>query len=150
MATGPVPPVRGGQNGAGAAAGAPAAAAGGEARGGLVAVPGQELEPPAPGEAGPRRISRPMIAAAAVAGLVLVGLPLVFSDLGGDDPHPGADGPPPAGYTQQDGGGDGFVPGTDAHGNVGDPAQPAGQPPQPGPGDGAAAAGGAAAGGAGA
>ncbi|WP_371521990.1 hypothetical protein [Kitasatospora sp. NBC_01300] len=124
-----------------------AAAAAAEAPAGVTAVPG-----PSPVEeegSGPRRISRPMVAAAVIAGLVLVGVPLGIAKFGGDDPGPsGADGPPPAGYTQQDGG-NGFVPGADAHGNpVGEqPVQAAAQPVEgPPPGDaGAAAAGGAAA-----
>ncbi|MGW6913466.1 hypothetical protein ACWGB8_06545 [Kitasatospora sp. NPDC054939] len=87
-------------------------------------------------EDGPRRISRPMIAAAAVAGVVLVGLPLVFSHLGGEEKKPSAAGPTPAGYSRTDGGGEGFVPAVDAHGNVGGPALPESGTPQP-PTDGA-------------
>ena len=60
-----------------------------------------------------RRISKPMIAAAALTGLVLVGLPVVLSTLGGGGSHHGAGGnTAPLGFTQQNGGnGSGFVPG---------------------------------------
>ncbi|MFJ8475688.1 hypothetical protein [Kitasatospora sp. NPDC094011] len=80
-----------------------------------------------------RRIPKPMVAAAVLAGLVLVGVPLGVAGLGGDKPGPhGADGPPPAGFSQSDGGGNGYVPGADGPGNpAGDqPLQP-GQPGQP-------------------
>ncbi|WP_431676432.1 hypothetical protein [Kitasatospora sp. KL5] len=122
--------------------GRPAAATGTAATAAATAT-GTGGEPAAPGagEDGPRRISRPMIAAAAVAGVVLVGLPPLFSRLGGDGPRPASAGPAPAGYTQQDGN-EGFVPDVDAHGNVGGPAPAAGNAPQPVPGD-AGTAGGA-------
>ncbi|MFE3106958.1 hypothetical protein ACFXKJ_05600 [Kitasatospora indigofera] len=103
---------------------------------GVVTGPGQETADPEGGR--PGRIPRPMVAAAVIAGLVLIGVPLGIGRFGGDDPHPGADGPPPAGYTQQDGGGDGFVPGVDAQGNVTLPApvpgaDPSAQPALPAP-----------------
>ncbi|MDQ0313182.1 translation initiation factor IF-2 [Kitasatospora herbaricolor] len=96
------------------------AASAAEALSGVVTGPVQEAADPEGGR--PGRIPRPMVAAAVIAGLVLIGVPLGIGRFGGDDPHPGADGPPPAGYTQQDGGGDGFVPGVDAQGNVTLPA----------------------------
>ncbi|MET9615531.1 hypothetical protein [Kitasatospora indigofera] len=94
---------------------------------GVVTGPVQETADPDGGR--PGRIPRPMVAAAVIAGLVLIGVPLGIGRFGGDDPHPGADGPPPAGYTQQDGGGDGFVPGVDAQGNVTLPAPVPGADP---------------------
>ncbi|MFG2997436.1 hypothetical protein [Streptomyces sp. NPDC048340] len=60
-----------------------------------------------------RRIPKPMLAAAATSGVVLMGVPLLFSQLGGDA-GPGRVPPRPAGYNQPDGGPEGFVPGTDA------------------------------------
>ncbi|MDH6108926.1 cell division septation protein DedD [Kitasatospora sp. MAP12-15] len=80
----------------------------------------------------PGRISKPMIAAAATAGVVLIGLPLILSHLGGGGSHGGPLGSGPAGYTQQSGGGDGFVPKADAHGDIGPGPQAPGQPGQPG------------------
>ncbi|MEV4561369.1 hypothetical protein AB0K51_30895 [Kitasatospora sp. NPDC049285] len=66
----------------------------------------------------PGRISRPMIAAAATAGVVLMGLPLIISHLGGKGPGPSLPPVPPPGFTQQGGGPDGFVPGFDNHGSA--------------------------------
>ncbi|MGW2014950.1 hypothetical protein [Streptomyces sp. NPDC001927] len=60
-----------------------------------------------------RRISKPMIAAAATSGVVLMGLPLLLSQLGGD-PAPGRVPPRPTGFNQPDGAPDAFVPGADA------------------------------------
>ncbi|MGF1429413.1 hypothetical protein ACQRUO_23245, partial [Kitasatospora sp. LaBMicrA B282] len=83
-----------------------------------------------------RRISKPMIAAAATAGVVLLSLPLALSHLGGGGPHKGPLGSGPAGYTQPGGGNAGYVPTTDAHGDVTSaqgPQQPA--PQQPGGGN---------------
>ncbi|WP_030247092.1 hypothetical protein [Streptomyces sp. NRRL S-350] len=122
--------------GAGPAAGA-AGAAGAPAGVTAVAGAGAFGQDPAAEEAGARRIPKPMVAAAVIAGLVLAGVPLGIAGFGGDGPGPhGADGPPPAGYSQPDGGGDGYVPGADAPGNPpadqplqpGQPAQPAGAP----------------------
>ncbi|WP_435972363.1 hypothetical protein [Streptomyces sp. Qhu_M48] len=59
-----------------------------------------------------KRLSRPMIAAAATSGVVLMGVPLLFSQLGGGS-GPGPVPPRPTGYNQADGGSDGFVPGVD-------------------------------------
>ncbi|WP_329501023.1 hypothetical protein [Kitasatospora herbaricolor] len=128
--TGPTEPPSG--TGPGSVAQAASAA---EALSGVVTGPVQEAADPEGGR--PGRIPRPMVAAAVIAGLVLIGVPLGIGRFGGDDPHPGADGPPPAGYTQQDGGGDGFVPGVDAQGNVTLPAplpgtDPTAQPALPG------------------
>lgn len=119
-AAGAMPPV--GESGA---------AAPGQSRAGVSAVPAPAGA--AEEEGGQRRLPKSMVAAAVIAGLVLVGVPLALSGFGGDGPHPpGADGPPPAGYSQPDGGGDGYVPGPDAPGNP--PGNPPGdQPPQPGP-----------------
>ncbi|MFD3945161.1 hypothetical protein [Streptomyces sp. NPDC058579] len=60
-----------------------------------------------------RRISKPMIAAAATSGVVLMGLPLLLSQLGGDS-TPSRVPPRPTGFNQPDGAPDGFVPGADA------------------------------------
>ncbi|WP_189982724.1 hypothetical protein [Streptomyces termitum] len=63
-----------------------------------------------------RRLSKPMIAAAATSGVVLMGVPLLLSQLGGggggggQGPVP----PRPSGYNQADGGPGGFVPRADA------------------------------------
>ncbi|MFD3998756.1 hypothetical protein [Streptomyces sp. NPDC058548] len=72
----------------------------------------------------PGRISKPMIAAATTAGVVLMGLPLVLSQLGGggSGPKPGPPGPPTAGFTLENGDGNGFVPSTDSRGNALPPA----------------------------
>ncbi|MER5963499.1 hypothetical protein [Streptomyces sp. NPDC002057] len=59
-----------------------------------------------------KRLSKPMIAAAATSGVVLMGVPLLFSQLGGGS-GPGPVPPRPTGYNQADGGSDGFVPGVD-------------------------------------
>ncbi|UUU44117.1 hypothetical protein [Streptomyces sp. NBC_00162] len=59
-----------------------------------------------------RRIPKPMLAAAATSGVVLMGVPLLFSQLGGDA-GPGRVPSRPTGYNQPDGGPEGFVPGTD-------------------------------------
>ncbi|MFF8409194.1 hypothetical protein [Streptomyces omiyaensis] len=60
-----------------------------------------------------RRLSKPMIAAAATSGVVLMGVPLLFSQLGGGSgPNPVP--PRPTGYNQAGGGPDGYVPGVDA------------------------------------
>ncbi|WP_185921569.1 hypothetical protein [Streptomyces sp. WAC06614] len=93
------------------------------------------------------RVPRPVIIAAATAGALLIGLPLVLAPLshgsapdGG--PHPAA----AAGYTREGETGDAFVPGADprdtatpaAPGAAGAPAQGPGPVPQTGPaGDGA-------------
>ncbi|MFE9426014.1 hypothetical protein ACFYNO_23985 [Kitasatospora sp. NPDC006697] len=77
------------------------------------------------------RISRPMIAAAVTAGLVLVGLPLAITQLGGSGPHHGpSQGSGPVGFSQQGGssGGNGYVPGFDSHGDTGGPAAGGGAP----------------------
>ncbi|MEV7601203.1 hypothetical protein AB0O91_27945 [Kitasatospora sp. NPDC089797] len=135
-AAGAVPPVR---------EAAATAAGTGTARPGISAVPAPDGA--AEGEGAQRRIPKPMVAAAVLAGLVLVGVPLGVAGLGGDSPGPhGADGPPPAGFSQPDGGGNGYVPGADNPGNPpgdqplqpGQPGQPAepGQPGAPQPGDG--------------
>ncbi|MFD9335099.1 hypothetical protein ACFWBF_11940 [Streptomyces sp. NPDC060028] len=63
------------------------------------------------------RIPKPVVAAALVGGLVLVGLPLVLSQLGGGGPAHGPDAPPPAGMNRPAGGPEGFVPGFDDRGN---------------------------------
>ncbi|MEU8926139.1 hypothetical protein AB0D10_35290 [Kitasatospora sp. NPDC048545] len=126
------------------------AATAGRARAGVSAAPAPAGA--AEEEGGQRRIPKPMVAAAVIAGLVLVGVPLGVSGFGGNGPGtPGADGPPPGGYSQPDGG-DGYVPGADTPGNPpGDqPLQPgqAGQPaggPAPGEGIVPVAAGAAAA-----
>ncbi|MFF0205170.1 hypothetical protein [Streptomyces sp. NPDC005017] len=60
-----------------------------------------------------RRLSKPVIAAAATSGVVLMGVPLVLSQLGGGS-GPGPVPPRPAGYNQADGGPGGFVPRADA------------------------------------
>jgi translation initiation factor IF-2 len=59
-----------------------------------------------------RRLSKPMIAAAATSGVVLMGVPLVLSHLGGGS-GPGPVPPRPAGYNRADGGPGGFVPRAD-------------------------------------
>ncbi|MGW3520258.1 hypothetical protein [Streptomyces hydrogenans] len=62
-----------------------------------------------------RRLSKPMIAAAATSGIVLMGVPLLLSQVGGGSgPGPGATPPRPTGYSQADGGPGGFVPRADA------------------------------------
>nr|WSX47979.1 hypothetical protein OG409_02855 [Streptomyces sp. NBC_00974] len=76
------------------------------------------IEGAAAGGSGPGRISKPVVAAALVGGLVLVGLPLVLSQLGGGGPQHGPDAPPPAGMNRAVGGPDGFVPGFDDRGNT--------------------------------
>ncbi|MFI5620550.1 hypothetical protein [Streptomyces sp. NPDC051567] len=60
-----------------------------------------------------RRLSKPMIAAAATSGVVLMGVPLLLSQLGGGS-GPGPVPPRPTGYNQADGGPGGFVPRADA------------------------------------
>ncbi|MEU5692066.1 hypothetical protein [Actinosynnema sp. NPDC020468] len=57
----------------------------------------------------PGRVPRPMVVAAAIAGVVLVALPFGFIGLSGDD-KPG-EGPANAGYSQDSNQGSGFVPG---------------------------------------
>jgi hypothetical protein len=57
----------------------------------------------------PNRVSKPMIVAATVAGVVLMALPVAFGGLLGDD-RPGED-PTPAGYAQEPPPDGGFVPG---------------------------------------
>jgi translation initiation factor IF-2 len=81
-------------------------------------------------EARPGRVSKPMIAAAVAVGLVLVGVPLVISQLGGPTPpHRPTQGGAPLGYSQQGpNGGNGFVPGFDSHGDTGGSPIPPGQP----------------------
>ncbi|MFE3501150.1 hypothetical protein [Kitasatospora sp. NPDC059160] len=123
-AAGAVPEVR--------ESGATAVEAAGQARPGVTAAPAPAAATEE--EAAGRRIPKPMVAAAVIAGLVLVGVPLGIAGFGGDGPGtPGADGPPPAGFSAPDGGGNGYVPGADAPGNPpGDqPLQP-GQPAEPG------------------
>ncbi|MER7952088.1 hypothetical protein ABTY59_32325 [Streptomyces sp. NPDC096079] len=62
-----------------------------------------------------RRLSKPMIAAAATSGVVLMGVPLLLSQLGGGSGSgPGSVPPRPTGYSQADGGPGGFVPRADA------------------------------------
>src|SRR5690242_12834375 len=62
-----------------------------------------------------QRLPKPMIAAAAASGVVLIGLALVLSQLpGGGGPHGGPGGPAPAGHAQQNGGPNGYVPVADA------------------------------------
>ncbi|WP_158718674.1 hypothetical protein [Streptomyces griseus] len=62
-----------------------------------------------------RRLSKPMIAAAATSGIVLMGVPLLLSQLGGGSgPGPVGTPPRPTGYHQADGGPGGFVPRADA------------------------------------
>ncbi|MFD5764242.1 hypothetical protein ACFWIN_00235 [Streptomyces sp. NPDC127049] len=62
-----------------------------------------------------RRLSKPMIAAAATSGVVLLGVPLLLSQVGGGSgPGPGSLPPRPTGYSQADGGPGGFVPRADA------------------------------------
>ncbi|MFJ4910453.1 hypothetical protein ACIQCR_33000 [Streptomyces sp. NPDC093249] len=61
-----------------------------------------------------RRLSKPMIAAAATSGVVLMGVPLLLSQLGGGGSGPGPLPPRPTGYNQADGGPGGFVPRADA------------------------------------
>jgi hypothetical protein len=56
------------------------------------------------------RIPKPMIAAAAMVGLTLIGLPLLLSHLGSSAPHLAPGPPAPPGYSQQ-AGNSGFVPG---------------------------------------
>ncbi|MGH3378704.1 MAG: hypothetical protein ACRDP6_28660, partial [Actinoallomurus sp.] len=85
------------------------------------------------------RLSKPMIATAATAGLVLIGLPLLFSHLaGGSDQHHRPNGRTAAGFTQPYGGGKGFVPGADprqgTNAPVAHPSTPA-HGPGAGPGD---------------
>ncbi len=91
-------------------------------------APGSAFDPNdhAPGG----RLSKPMIATAATAGLVLVGLPLLLSHLaGGSDQHHRPNGRVAAGFTQPDAGGRGFVPGADprqgANAPVAHPSAPA-------------------------
>jgi translation initiation factor IF-2 len=79
---------------------------------GLAAAAAAAAPAPRSGPRPARRLSKPMIAAAATSGVVLMGVPLVLSQLGGGsgpDPVP----PRPAGYNQADGGPDGFVPRAD-------------------------------------
>ncbi|MEU4265522.1 hypothetical protein ACYCCF_02340 [Streptomyces argenteolus] len=75
--------------------------------------------PAARGESRPaRRLSKPMIAAAATSGVVLMGVPLLLSQLGGGGGSgPGPVPPHPSGYNQADGPG-GFVPRADAPGST--------------------------------
>ncbi|MFE0699692.1 hypothetical protein [Streptomyces sp. NPDC058872] len=61
-----------------------------------------------------RRLSKPMIAAAATSGVVLLGVPLLLSQLGGGGSGPGPVPPHPTGYDQADGAPNGFVPRADA------------------------------------
>ncbi|MFF9147239.1 hypothetical protein ACF1BN_20525 [Streptomyces sp. NPDC014861] len=62
-----------------------------------------------------RRLSKPMIAAAATSGVVLLGVPLLLSQVGGGSGSgPGSLPPRPTGYSQADGGPGGFVPRADA------------------------------------
>ncbi|MFG3345743.1 hypothetical protein ACGF1Z_11860 [Streptomyces sp. NPDC048018] len=62
-----------------------------------------------------RRLPKPVIAAAATSGVVLMGVPLLLSQLGGGGSGPGSVPPPrPTGYNQADGGPGGFVPRADA------------------------------------
>ncbi|MGW6413955.1 hypothetical protein [Streptomyces sp. NPDC055055] len=61
-----------------------------------------------------RRLSKPMIAAAATSGVVLMGVPLLLSQLGGGGSGPDPASPRPTGYNQADGGPGGFVPRADA------------------------------------
>ncbi|MFJ9576394.1 hypothetical protein ACIRQF_08430 [Streptomyces sp. NPDC101191] len=61
-----------------------------------------------------RRLSKPMIAAAATSGVVLMGVPLLLSQLGGGGSGPDPVPPRPTGYNQADGGPGGFVPRADA------------------------------------
>ncbi|MFE7513522.1 hypothetical protein ACFU8I_20215 [Streptomyces sp. NPDC057540] len=62
-----------------------------------------------------RRLSKPMIAAAATSGVVLMGVPLLLSQVGGGSGSgPGSVPPRPSGYSQADGGSGGFVPRADA------------------------------------
>ncbi|MGW3636018.1 hypothetical protein ACWD7F_39015, partial [Streptomyces sp. NPDC005122] len=77
-------------------------------------------------EGKPGRISKPMIAAAATAGAVLIGLPLVFAQLGSGGPDSVPAGADPARYIQQVGGGNGFIPGADTHGSTGGGSQGSG------------------------
>ncbi|MGW6688111.1 hypothetical protein [Streptomyces sp. NPDC054961] len=83
----------------------------------------------------PGRVSKPVVAAALVGGLVLVGLPLVLSQLGGGGPQHGPDAPPPAGMNRAAGGPDGFVPGFDDRGNAVPEAGLQAGNPSPGQGD---------------
>ncbi|WP_185921936.1 hypothetical protein [Streptomyces sp. WAC06614] len=106
---------------------------------GAVPVPAQEART-GPGRT--RRIPKPVIAAAATSGVVLMGLPLLLSQLGGGSgPAPGPARPP--GYNQPDGGPDGFVPGADAPDGANPPSGGAvpGAAGVPGSGDGTTAAG---------
>ncbi|MGA4944502.1 hypothetical protein [Streptomyces cinereoruber] len=61
-----------------------------------------------------RRLSKPMIAAAATSGVVLMGVPLLLSQIGGGGSGPGSVPPRPTGYDQADGSPGGFVPRADA------------------------------------
>jgi hypothetical protein len=90
------------------------------------------------------RLSKPMIATAATAGLVLIGLPLLLSHLAGgsDQPHR-PNGRVAAGFTQPDGGGSGFVPGADPRQGTNAPAAHPSAPAH-GPGSGPAHKGGSA------
>ncbi|MBT2448624.1 hypothetical protein J7F03_16305 [Streptomyces sp. ISL-43] len=81
------------------------------------------------------RIPKPVVAAALVGGLVLIGLPLVLSQLGGGGPARGSDAPPPAGMNRPAGGPEGFVPGFDDRGNPVPPQGLQGGAPSPGQGD---------------
>jgi translation initiation factor IF-2 len=119
---GPVstPPASSAARASGAAGPAAGAAAPKVEAGGDLAAGAEPTE--AEGEPGPGRISKPMIAAAVAVGLVLVGVPLGLTQLGGDKPPHGPNqGSAPMGYSQQGGagGGNGFVPGFDAHGDTG-------------------------------
>ncbi|MFZ3474339.1 hypothetical protein ACODT3_04390 [Streptomyces sp. 4.24] len=81
---------------------------------------------------GAGRIPKPVVAAALVGGLVLVGLPLVLSQLGGGGPAHGPDAPPPAGINRAAGGPEGFVPGFDDRGGTAAPQGPQTGEPSPG------------------
>ncbi|MER8041259.1 hypothetical protein [Streptomyces sp. NPDC094032] len=63
------------------------------------------------------RIPKPMIAAAATSGVVLMGLPLLLAQLGGGGSGPGPAPSRPAGFNQPESGPDGFVPGADQPAN---------------------------------
>ncbi|MFI8828931.1 hypothetical protein [Streptomyces sp. NPDC053431] len=67
-----------------------------------------------PGSRPARRLSKPVIAAAATSGVVLMGVPLLLSQLGGGGSGTGPVPPRPTGYNQADGGPGGFVPRADA------------------------------------
>lgn len=98
---------------------APVLSAGSDlATGEVVAALPFEGHPKTAAKETPGRISKSMIAAAGTAGVVLIGLPLVLSQLGGHGPGPSPSPPKaPAGFFQPGTDANGFVPSFDDHGS---------------------------------